>query len=185
MTFSADLCSECVKDLKLEANFRRSLVVTEKTLSDAFKSLPKRFFNKFNFAKNIYFRTHDPSRASPFPVLSPPEDSVWVSVDHLKKFKKIALTQMESSGRLSKKADEDPPAGFYFFINLFFLNLLLPIKILFFSEKRLRAGSDIDEDIADDGEFLEEHHRQSTSNNFQSSSEILIVAEHINTPPLV
>uniref|UniRef100_A0A915NQX7 Ubiquitin-like domain-containing protein n=1 Tax=Meloidogyne floridensis TaxID=298350 RepID=A0A915NQX7_9BILA len=143
----ADLCSECVKDLKLEANFRRSLVVTEKTLSDAFKSLPK--------------RTHDPSRASPFPVLSPPEDSVWVSVDHLKKFKKIALTQMESSGRLSKKADEDPPA-----------------------EKRLRAGSDIDEDIADDGEFLEEHHRQSTSNNFQSSSEIQIVAEHINTPPL-
>ncbi|CAK5006208.1 unnamed protein product [Meloidogyne enterolobii] len=143
----ADLCSECVKDLKLEANFRRSLVVTEKTLSDAFKSLPT--------------RTHDPSRASPFPVLSPPEDSVWVSVDHLKKFKKIALTQMESSGRLSKKADEDPPA-----------------------EKRLKAGSDIDEDIADEGEFLEEHHRQSTSNNFQSSSEIQIVAEHINTPPL-
>jgi len=53
LTFSADLCSESVKDLKLEANFRRSLVVTEKTLSDAFKSLPKRFFNKFNFFQNF------------------------------------------------------------------------------------------------------------------------------------
>uniref|UniRef100_A0A1I8BYJ5 ubiquitinyl hydrolase 1 n=1 Tax=Meloidogyne hapla TaxID=6305 RepID=A0A1I8BYJ5_MELHA len=142
----ADLCSECVKDLKLEANFRRSLIITEKTLSDAFKSLQK--------------RTHDPSRPSPFPLLSPPEDSVWVSVDHLKRFKKIALTQMEKSGRLSKNAEEDPPA-----------------------EKRLRAGSDIEEDIVEDGELPEEH-RQSTSNVFQSSSDIQIVSEYINNSPM-
>lgn len=42
------------------------------------------------------------------PDLNPPEDSVWVSLDHLKKFKKLALAQMKAEGRLSSGGNEEP-----------------------------------------------------------------------------
>lgn len=93
----ADLCTECVQELKSNALFRHTLSQTEIYLAETFKTLAK--------------RTHDPCHDThPQPIFDPPEDAIWVSLDHLKRFKKIALMQMQETGRLSMDGGMDEPA---------------------------------------------------------------------------
>lgn len=119
--FREDLCFECVRELKSQASYRNNLQETEKQLGEAFRELAKRYEYFFNKLKIILLRTHDPNRMNPFPSIQPPDEkAVWVALEHLKKFKKIALDQMENANDLGMD-DDDEPIGLILFEKLYSL----------------------------------------------------------------
>ncbi|KAI1723360.1 ubiquitin carboxyl-terminal hydrolase domain-containing protein [Ditylenchus destructor] len=82
-----DICVECVRQAKNDANFKASLAKCDSLL------------------KNIKQRTHDPNRDldKTGPEIPPSPNDVWVSEKHLRNFKKLANGQREHAKQLSLK----------------------------------------------------------------------------------
>ncbi|KAI1722926.1 ubiquitin carboxyl-terminal hydrolase domain-containing protein [Ditylenchus destructor] len=79
-----DICVECVRQAKNDANFKASLTQCDALL------------------KNIKQRTHDPYREvdKTAPEIRAPNNAVWVSEKHLRNFKKLANVQREHAKKL-------------------------------------------------------------------------------------